>query len=102
MQHSILLGRQSPKCVLFWDQNTIFVGNYWGNLWRVELPRERVTAFNIATNGISSLSRCGDHIAAVSYDGSLCLINPGDMSVVSRIRAMQQKVDGYENSASFD
>lgn len=102
LRHSILLGRQSPKCVLFWDRSTIVVGNYWGDLWCVELPQEQVRAFRIATNGISSLSRCGDHIAAVSYDGSLCLIDPVDMSVAGRIRAMQQKLDGFEHSASFD
>ncbi|MCG6863551.1 MAG: WD40 repeat domain-containing protein [Chromatiaceae bacterium] len=102
LRHSVLLGRQSPKSVLFWDRSTIIVGNYWGDLWRVELPQEKVRAFRIAINGISSLSRCGDHIAAVSYDGSLCLVDPADMSVVGRIRAMQQKLDGFENSASFD
>jgi len=99
--HAVLLGRRSPKCVLFWDKNTIVVGNYWGDLWRVELPQERVTAFRIGANGISSLSRCGDHIAAVSYDGSLCLVDPADMSVISRIRAMHQKLAGFERSASF-
>ena len=102
LQHSILLGRESPKCVLFWDEHTVIVGNYWGDLWRVSLPDEKVTAFRIAINGISSLARCGHHIVAVSYDGSVCLVDPVAMSVVNRIRTMQQKLSHYETSTSFD
>jgi len=102
MLHSILLGRQSPKCVLFWDGNTVIVGNYWGALWRVDLSDGRVTAHPIARNGISSLSRCGIALAASSYDGSICLVDPGSMTVLNRIHGMQQKVAGFESRASFD
>ena len=101
MRHSILLGRQSPKSVLFWDPETVVVGNYWGDLWRVDLSAEAVVPHRIAANGISSLSRCGNRIAAVSYDGSLCLVEPKDMAVTSRIRAMTQKLSGFEFSGSF-
>ncbi len=92
MQHSILLGRQSPKCVLFWDEGTVIVGNYWGDLWRINLDDESVTAYRIATNGISSMSRCGKFLAAASYDGSVCLVDPRDMSVLDRIHGRQQKI----------
>jgi WD40 repeat protein len=102
IRHSILLGRQSPKCVLFWNDHTIIVGNYWGDLWRVDLRQESVSAFRIASNGISSLSRCGEYIAAVSYDGSVCLVDPSDMSVINRINSMQQKLSGFESSAHIN
>lgn len=98
--HSILLGRESPKCVLFWDCNTVIVGNYWGDLWLVDLEQERVTAHRIAANGISSLSRCAFGLVAVSYDGSVCLVDPGDMSVIDRLRSMRQKLSGYEERGS--
>jgi WD40 repeat protein len=102
MLHSMLLGRQSPKCVLFWNEQTVIVGNYWGDLWRVDLDSRRVGAFRIATNGISSLSRCGSLLVATSYDGSLCLVDPHDMAVLNRLESMQQKLAGFETRASFD
>lgn len=92
MLHSILLGRQSPKCVLFWDANTVIVGNYWGALWRVDLDCARVTPHQIAINGISSLARWGRHIVAVSYDGSICLVDSSDMQVSGHSQFMLQKV----------
>jgi len=102
MRHSILLGRESPKCVLFWDENTVIVGNYWGDLWHVDLASKRVSPHRIATNGISGLSRCGANLVAVSYDGSVCLVDPENMTVLSRLSSMRQKLEGFEQKASFD
>jgi hypothetical protein len=99
MRHSILLGRESPKCVLFWDSECLFVGNYWGDIWRVDLPTERVTAYRLATNGISSMSRCGPGLAAASYDGSVFLVDPASMAVTGRRVFMQQKVCGFVRPA---
>jgi WD40 repeat protein len=88
---SVDLGRQSPKSILFWDRDTVVVGNYWGYLLRVDLGDEGVTRRRIADNGISALSRCGEHLAAVSYDGSVSLVAVDDLRVVQRLRAMVQK-----------
>lgn len=100
--HSILLGRESPKCVLFWDTETAFVGNYWGCIWRVTLKDERVTAHRVADNGISSLSRSPQGLLAASYDGSLSLLDPTSMAVRSQLHCLQQKLPGFERAASFD
>lgn len=101
--HSILLGRQSPKCVLFWDEDTVLVGNYWGAVWRVDLTRGEVIPFGIAGNGISSLARCGaGMMAAASYDGSIYLLETDGMTVCDRIQSMSQKLPGFEFRASFD
>jgi WD40 repeat protein len=100
---SVALGRQSPKSILFWDADTVVVGNYWGYLLRVDLRDETVTRRRIADNGISALSRCGDHLVAVSYDGAASLVEPGDLSVVRRLRAMVQKpCRGSERAAPRD
>jgi len=101
MRHSILLGRESPKCVLFWDRNRVFVGNYWGDVWRVDLRTEEVTAFHVAENGVSSLSRSGPHLATASYDGRVCLLDPETMAVISRQSFLQQKVDSPDQIAGF-
>jgi WD40 repeat protein len=100
--HAILLGRESPKCVLFLDPQTVLVGNYWGDVWRVDLERERVEAHRIAINGISSLARAPDGILAVSYDGSLSLLDSETMELKTRLRCLEQKVAGFETRASFD
>lgn len=102
LRHSILLGRESPKCVLFWDSDTVFVGNYWGHVWKVTLKDERVTAYQFADNGISSLSRSPNGLLAASYDGSLTLLDPSSMTVLSQLHGLQQKLPGFEQAASFD
>lgn len=93
MLHSILLGRQSPKCVLFWDANTVIVGNYWGTLWRVELNSGAISSHQIACNGVSSLARWGQHVVAVSYDGSVCVLDVNDMEISGHSQFMLQKVN---------
>ena len=88
---SIDLGRQSPKSILFWDRQTVLVGNYWGYLLRVDLRDEAVRRQRIADNGVSALSRCGDHLVAVSYDGTVSLVEPDSLRVVRTLRSMVQK-----------
>jgi len=100
--YSILLGRESPKCVLFWDAGTVFVGNYWGRIWRITLHNQRLTTHPVATNGISSMSRSPHGLLSTAYDGSLTLLDPESMSVISRLDSMQQKLLPFESKASFD
>jgi WD40 repeat protein len=91
--HSIALGHRSPKALCFWDENTVVVTNYWGELIRVSLPEERILCRQIAQNGISSIARSGSHLVAVSYDGRACLVRPDDLTVVNTLRAMTQRVE---------
>ena len=93
MLHSLDTGRQSPKSVCFWDGDTVIVGNYWGYLIRADLRDETVTRRRIAPNGLSALSRSGEHLVATSYDGAAYLVRPDSLEVVADLRAMQQKVD---------
>jgi toxoflavin biosynthesis protein ToxC len=92
MEHSVSLGRRSPKSMTFADERTVIVGNYWGELIKFELETERVTRRTIACNGISSVCTQGSDIVASSYDGALYLVDPGDLSVVRALRAMVQRV----------
>lgn len=91
-RHSIALGHQSPKSVLFWNSNTVIVGNYWGYLLHVDLRSEKVLRRKIAENGISALSRSGDYLVAASYDGTVSLVHPSNLRVVRTLRAMVQKL----------
>lgn len=102
MRHSILLGRESPKCVLYWDRKRIFVGNYWGDIWRVDLSTGQVTPFPVASNGISSLSRCGSGLVAASYDGTVSLLDADTMKVIGRQALMNQKIGGFERPPGFE
>lgn len=98
--NSVFLGHRSPKSILFWDRDTVFVGNYWGSVLRVDLRGDRVTRRSIADNGISALSRCGAHLVAVSYDGTANLIAPDDLRTMNRLRIMVQKPIGAPLPAS--
>ena len=91
--HTVSLGRRSPKAVCFFDDQTVVVTNYWGELIRVTLPDERVLRRQIAANGISSAARSGDHVVVTSYDGSVYLIRPADLTVANVLAAMRQRVD---------
>ena len=92
MLHSIAIGHRSPKSTCFWDPSTVLIGDYWGALLKVDLEEGKVTWHPIARNGLSSLARSGDYLAATSYDGSLYLVRPSDMAVVSTLRAMRQRL----------
>ena len=93
--HTLSLGRRSPKAVSFFDDETVVVTNYWGELIRVGLPDEQVLRRQIAANGISSAARSGDHLVVTSYDGSVYLIRPTDLSVANVLTAMRQRIDQY-------
>ncbi len=90
--HSVSLGHRSPKGVCFLDPQTVIVTNYWGALLRVDLPTERVLTRQIAENGISAVSRSGDHLVAVSYDGVAYRVRPDDLSIVNTLRSMKQRL----------
>jgi hypothetical protein len=40
--HALSLGKHSPKGVCFFDENTVVVTNYWGELIKVTLPGEKI------------------------------------------------------------
>jgi WD40 repeat protein len=92
MQHSVSLGRRSPKSMCFVDERTVIVGNYWGELIKFDLEAERVTRRTIARNGISSVCSQGSHVIASSYDGALYLVDPVDLGIVGELRAMVQRI----------
>jgi len=89
---SYALGRKSPKGVCFFDDNTVVVTNYWGELFRLDIPTGELIHAQIAENGISAAVRCGEFVAATSYDGAVYLVNPYDLSVVNTLRAMRQRL----------
>jgi toxoflavin biosynthesis protein ToxC len=90
--HTVNLGHRSPKGILFYGEHTVIIANYWGELLKLDLPGEHVTRRQIAENGISSVVRSGDNVVATSYDGTVYLVNPDDLHVVSTLKAMQQRV----------
>jgi WD40 repeat protein len=89
---SFPLGRKSPKGVCFFDDDTVVVTNYWGELFRLDIPSGALIHAQIAENGISAAVRCGDFLAATSYDGAVYLVDPRDLSVINTLRVMQQRV----------
>lgn len=92
--NAVFLGHQSPKSILFWDPETVLIGNYWGYVLRVDLRSEQIIRRRVADNGISALSRCAGHVVAVSYDGTASLVAPDDLRTVRRLRIMVQKPIG--------
>jgi WD40 repeat protein len=93
--HTVSLGRRSPKGVCFFADDTVLVTNYWGELIRITLPDEQVLRRQIATNGISSAARSGDHAVVTSYDGSVYLVRPTDLEIANELAAMRQRVDEH-------
>ncbi len=89
---SFSLGRKSPKGVCFFDDDTVVVTNYWGELFRLDVRAGKVSHAQIAENGISAAVRCGGHLAATSYDGAVYLVDPHTLAVVNTLRAMWQRV----------
>jgi hypothetical protein len=71
----------------------VVIGDYWGTLICVNLENEKVSRVQIARNGISSLSRSGDHLVATSYDGSIYLVRTSDFQVVNTLTAMKQRIE---------
>src|SRR6185503_6575164 len=91
--HSVSLGRRSPKGVCFYDERTVFIANYWGELLKVTLDDKRVQRKQIARNGLSSVNRSGEHLVTTSYDGAIYLVRADSLSVVQTLRGMTQRVD---------
>jgi WD40 repeat protein len=92
LTHAIELGWRSPKCLCFWDANTVIVGDYWGALLKVDLRTGTVQRQTIAANGISALSRGSGGLLASSYDGGVYLVKVEDLSVTNVYRAMVQQI----------
>jgi WD40 repeat protein len=93
LRHSVSLGRRSPKAVCFFDEHTVIVTNYWGELIRVSLLDEQVLRRQVALNGISSAARSGEHLVVTSYDGSVYLVRPTDLGIANALQAMRQRID---------
>ena len=91
MLHSVSLGRRSPKAVCFFDPQTVVVTNYWGQLLRVDLETEKTLWRSIGKNGISAITRSGDHLVASCYDGAAYLVRSDDLSVQNTLRGMTQQ-----------
>jgi len=89
LQHSIPVGSKSLKSVCFWDESRVIIGDYWGGLVLVDLDTETWRRRSVADNGISALSRMGDHLVVCSYDGTIQLIDP-DLEILRTLRAMYQ------------
>ena len=89
---SLSIGRRSPKAVCFLDPKTVIVTNYWGALIRVDLETEKMLIRPIADNGISAVSKSGNHLVAVSYDGAAYLVRADDLTVVNTLRGMTQRL----------
>jgi hypothetical protein len=90
--HSVGIGRRSPKAVCFYDPSTVVVTNYWGDLLRVDLENESMTQHQIAANGISGITRSGDDLIAVSYDGTAYRVNPADLEVRNQLGYLTQRL----------
>jgi WD40 repeat protein len=86
------LGSRSLKSVAFVSPELIFVGDYWGELIRVEVQTGEVRRMQIADNGLSSLARCGSLLIATSYDGSVYVVDQDHFEVKRRLIAMTQRV----------
>ncbi|GGG33537.1 hypothetical protein GCM10007425_30290 [Lysinibacillus alkalisoli] len=91
--HSYTLGKKSLKSVCFYNDTTVIVGDYWGNVISVELSEGIIARNKIASNGISSISNLDDFVIAVSYDGSVNVINPINLSIEKRSNAMNQRIE---------
>ncbi|WP_100374778.1 WD40 repeat domain-containing protein [Bacillus sp. FJAT-45037] len=67
------LGNKSLKSVSFLSPSEIIVGDYWGNVIKVDLNSETIIKSNTAKNGISSIAVCsGEDLALLSsYDGRI-------------------------------
>jgi WD40 repeat protein len=92
MVGSYSLGRRSPKAVCFVDRDTVIVTNYWGSLLRFDVTSGDTLVRHIAKNGISALSRCGNHLVASSYDGALYLVDPVTLEPVNSLHSMTQRL----------
>ncbi|WP_202081398.1 WD40 repeat domain-containing protein [Caldalkalibacillus salinus] len=89
--YSYNLGRKSLKSVSFIDELTVVVGDYWGNIVKVDLESGDITRQTLARNGISSITRYDRYFIAVSYDGSVNVVD-SNLTIVKKILAMAQRI----------
>jgi len=89
---TITLPAKSPKSVCYFDEKTILIGNYWGQIGKLSLPDETLSWHQLASNGISSLTSDQHRVYAASYDGSIRSIDPHSMHQVALCELMQQKI----------
>ncbi len=92
LHHSVGIGRRSPKAVCFVDPRTVVVTNYWGSLLRVDLDTDTLIQRQIAKNGISGITRSGDDLIAVSYDGTAYRVRSKDLEVLNELSGMTQRL----------
>lgn len=92
LAHSIHLGRRSPKSLCFLESDLVIVTNYWGELIRVDLADGRILRSTVAGNGISSIVRLEDDLAAASYDGAVYRVEKHGLTVLNCLREMIQQV----------
>jgi len=92
LYHNIPLGRRSPTSLCFVSPHVVLVTNYWGEVLRVSLQSGSITRQTVSHNGISSITRHGDHYALSSYDGSVYLIEQNQLTVLNSLRSMTQQI----------
>ncbi|MFZ6756148.1 WD40 repeat domain-containing protein [Undibacterium sp. Ji50W] len=92
LYHCIHLGRRSPKSLCFAAPDVVIVTNYWGELLRVSLSDGTIIRQTVAQNGISSITRHGEHFAAASYDGAVYLVEEQQLRVLNVLRSMTQQI----------
>jgi WD40 repeat protein len=93
LYHTIHLGRRSPKSLCFISPDVVIVTNYWGELLRVSLEDGSIIRQTIAQNGISSITKHGEHYAVSSYDGAIYLVEQQELKVLNSLRSMTQQVE---------
>lgn len=82
----------------FIDEKNLVVGDYWGNLVKVDHISGLSKKKSIAQNGISSIDVSNGHIAASSYDGSIYILDT-ELNLTNRIKAMEQK---FTNDSTWE
>lgn len=90
------LGNKSLKSICFINEFNIIVGDYWGNIIKVEVETGYSTKKRISSNGISSLARKNDtQFIASSYSGSLYHMTCSEdgFSLINQLKFMEQRVD---------
>jgi WD40 repeat protein len=95
---NISIGKRSPKSILFIDNDTVIICNYWGELLKIDLKEEKVPRLQVAQNGISGVAVRGNEALMSSYDGAVYLVDLQSMQIINQLRSMTQRV----NSPAFE
>ncbi|MDP5274846.1 WD40 repeat domain-containing protein [Chengkuizengella axinellae] len=91
--HSFCLGKRSLKSVCFVGEAMAVVGDYWGNLYTVNLTNGKVISKKIANNGISSVASNENVVLAASYDGCIYCVDPTVLHLLQVKKEMLQRLD---------